>query len=77
MSPPCKGRNLPSVTPGNRETDVGTCNNIMKPGNRIWRSPCPKTKHRRWEKLPTNECTEKGVTLTVAIVNRLKIRSES
>jgi hypothetical protein len=49
----------------------------MKPGNGIRRSPCPETKPRRWEKLPTNECTEKGVTHAAVITNRLKIGSES
>jgi hypothetical protein len=34
-------------------------------------------KPRRWEKLPTNECTEKGVSLAVAITDRIKIGSES
>jgi hypothetical protein len=31
----------------------------------------------KWEKLPTNECTKKGVTPTAAIADRLKIGSES
>jgi hypothetical protein len=45
----------------------------MKPGNRIWCSPCPGTKLRKWEKLPTNEYTEKDVTPA----DRLKFGSES
>jgi hypothetical protein len=77
MSLPCKGRNLPSVMPGDGETDVGTCDDIMKPRNGIRRSPCPETKLRRWEKLPTNEYTGKGVTPTAVIADRLKIGSES
>ena len=32
MSLPCKGWNLPSVMPGDRETGAGTCGDIMKPG---------------------------------------------
>jgi hypothetical protein len=63
--------------PGDEETDAETCGDIMKPGNEIWHNPCPETKPQRWEKLPTNECTEKGVTPAAAIANRLKIGSES
>jgi hypothetical protein len=77
MSPPCKGRNLPSVTPDDEEIDVGTCGNIMKLGNRIQCSPCPEKKPWKWEKLLTNEYTEKGVTPIAAIADRLKIESES
>jgi hypothetical protein len=35
MSVPCKGRNLSSVIPGDKETDARTCGDIMKPGNGI------------------------------------------
>jgi hypothetical protein len=77
MSLPCKGKNLPSVMLGDGETNAGTCGDIMKLGNEIRRSPSPETNPRRWEKLPTNECTEKGVTLAAVIVDRLKIGSES
>jgi hypothetical protein len=62
---------------GDGETDVGTCGNLMMPGNGILRSPYPETKLRRWEKLPMNECIEKGVTPITVIVDRLKIGSES
>jgi hypothetical protein len=77
MSLPCKGRNLPSVMPGDRETDTGTFDDIMKPGNGIQHSPCPETKPQKWEKLPTNECTEKGVTPVAVIASKLKIGSKS
>jgi hypothetical protein len=77
MSLPCKGRNFPSVTPGDEEIDVGTCSDILKLGNRIWRSPCPRMKPRKWEKLPTNEYTEKNVTPAAVVADRLKIGSES
>jgi hypothetical protein len=77
MSLPCKGRNLPNVMPDDGEIDAGTCSDILKPGNGIRRSPCPGTKPQRWEKLLTNECTDKGVTPTAAIADRLKIGSES
>jgi hypothetical protein len=53
------------------------CGDIMKPGNGIQHSPYPKTKPRRWEKLPMNECTEKGETPAAALTNKLKIGSES
>jgi hypothetical protein len=39
---PYKGRNLPSVMPGDEETDDGMCGDIMKRGNRIQHSPCPR-----------------------------------
>jgi hypothetical protein len=77
MSLPYKGRNLPSVKPDDGEIYAGTCGDIMMPGNKIRHSPYPETKPRKWEKLPTNECTEKGVTPAAAIVDKLKIGSES
>ena len=77
MSLPCKGKNLPSVMPGDGETDAGTCGNIMKLGNGIRHSPCPETKPQRWKKLRTNECTKKGVTPTAAIIIGLKNESEN
>jgi hypothetical protein len=77
MSLPCKGRNLPSVTPGDEETDAETCGDIMKPRNKIWRNPCSRTNPQKWEKLPTNECTEKDVTPAATITDRLKIGIES
>jgi hypothetical protein len=77
MSLPYKGRNLPSVKPGDGETDVETCSDIVMLGNGIRHSLCPETKPLKWEKLPTNECTEKGITPAAAIADRLKIGSES
>ena len=59
MSLPCKGRNLPSVMLGDEETDTGTYGDIMKPRNKIQRSPCPEMKPQKWGKLPTNEYTKK------------------
>jgi hypothetical protein len=49
----------------------------MKLGNGVQRSSCPETKPRKWEKLPTNECIEKGVTLAAAIADKPKIGSKS
>jgi hypothetical protein len=77
MSLPGKGRNLPSVMPDNEETNAETCDDIMKSGNGIQRSLCLGTKPRKREKLPTNEYTEKDVTLTAVIADRLRIESES
>jgi hypothetical protein len=77
MSLPCKGRNLPRVTPSDEETNVGTCGDIMKPGNRIQRSPYLGMKLRKWEKLLTNEYTEKDITPTTVIADRFKIGNES
>jgi hypothetical protein len=65
------------MLPGDEETDDETCSDIMKLGNRIQHSPCPRTKPRKLEKLPMNEYTEKDVTLAAAIVDRLKIGNES
>jgi hypothetical protein len=77
MSLPCKGRCLPSVKRGDGGTDAGTCGDIMQPGNRIRRSPYTETRPHKWEKLSTNEYTEKGVTLAIAIADKLKTGSES
>jgi hypothetical protein len=34
-------------------------------------------KPQKWEKLLTNECTKKGVTLTAAIADKLKTGNKS
>jgi hypothetical protein len=49
----------------------------MRPGNGIWHSPYLGTKPQKWEKLPTNECTEKGGTLAAVIVDKLRTENES
>jgi hypothetical protein len=72
MSLPYKGRSLPSVKHGDGGTNAGTCSDIMKPGNGIWRNLYSEMKPQRWEKLPMNKCSEKGVTLADAIVDKLK-----
>jgi hypothetical protein len=77
MSLPWKGRNLPSMKHGDGGTNAGTCGDIMKPGNGVRHSPYPETKPQKWEKLPTNEYTEKGATLAAAITDKLKTESES
>jgi hypothetical protein len=53
------------------------CGDIMKPGNGIRRSPCPRTKPQKWRKLPKNEYNEKDVTPAVVITDTLRIVSES
>jgi hypothetical protein len=65
------------MMPGDKETDAEMCGDIMKPGNGIWRSPCLGTKPQKWEKLLTNEYTEKDVTPAALITDRLRIGSES
>jgi hypothetical protein len=65
------------VKHGDRGTNAGTYGDIMKPGDRIWRSSFQETKPQRWERLTMNECNEKGLTLAAAIADKLKIESES
>jgi hypothetical protein len=65
------------VMHGDEETGTETCDDIMNPRNEIRRSPCSRTKPQKWEKLPTNECTEKDVTPAAVIADRLKIGNES
>jgi hypothetical protein len=77
MSLPCKGKNLPSVKRGDGGTDVRTYGDITKLGNGIRCSPCPVMKLQKWEKLPTNEYTEKGETLIAAIADKLRGENES
>jgi hypothetical protein len=77
MNLPCKGRNLPSVMPGDGEIDAEMCGDILKRGNGTRRSLCLGMKPRKWEKLPMNEYTEKGITPAAVIAYRLKIESES
>jgi hypothetical protein len=44
MSLPYRGRNLPSVMPGDGETDTETCTDITKPKNGTQRNPYLGTK---------------------------------
>jgi hypothetical protein len=77
MSQLCKGRNLPSVRHGDGGTDTGTCGDITRLGNGIRHSPYPGMKPQKWEKLPTNEYTEKGRTLAAVIADKLRIENGS
>ena len=72
MNLPCKGRNLPSVMPGDREMSIGMCDDITKPGNGTRRNPYPGTKLQKWEKLLMNEYSEKDATPAATIAYRLK-----
>jgi hypothetical protein len=77
MSLPCRGKNLPSMMPDDRETDAEKCSDIMKTEHGIRRNPFPRTKPRRWEKLPMNEYTKKDATPAAVIADRLRSESES
>jgi hypothetical protein len=71
-SQPCLGKNLLSEKLADEGTDAEIFDNITKRGNGTWRSLYPEMKSRRWEKLVTNESSEKGGTLANVIVGRLK-----
>ena len=75
MNLPCMGRNLPSVMPGDRETDAGMCGDIMKPENGTQCNPYLETKPQKWETLLMNEHTEKDATHVVVIADKLKKES--
>jgi hypothetical protein len=64
-----------------KHDDEGTCagmfGDIMRPGSRIQRSPYPKMKFQKWEKLMTSEYTEKGGILAGVIVDKLRTESEN
>jgi hypothetical protein len=77
MNPPCWGRNLPSAMLDDGETGAGTCSDITKLQNGTLHNPFLGTKPQRWEKLPTKEHIEKGVTPTAAIIIGLKNESEN
>jgi hypothetical protein len=77
MSLSCRERNLPSVMPGDGETDAEMCGDIMKLENRIQHNPYPGTKPRKWGKLPMNEYTKKDATPTAAIAEGLGARART
>jgi hypothetical protein len=60
MSQPCQGKNLLSEKLGDEGTDARIFDDIMRLGSETQRSPYPGMKSRKWEKLPTNESSEKG-----------------
>jgi hypothetical protein len=69
---PCLGKNLLSEKLADRGTNAEIFGDITKQGNRTRRSLYPKMKFWRWEKLQTNESSERGGTLADVIVGRLK-----
>jgi hypothetical protein len=73
--PTMQGEECPSVMPNDEETDAKMCGDIMKLGNGIRCSPCPRTKPQKWGKLPTNKYTEKDTTPVAAIADMLRSKS--
>ena len=71
-SQPCPGKNLFSEKLADRATDAEIFGDITKLGNRTRRSLYPEMKSRRWEKLQTNESSEKGGTLADVIAGKRK-----
>jgi hypothetical protein len=71
-SQPCLGKNILSEKLADRGTDAGIFGNITKLGNGTQHSLYPEMKSRMWEKLLTNESSEKGGTLADVIAGRLK-----
>jgi hypothetical protein len=71
-SQPCLGKNLLSEKLADGGTDAKIFDDITKQGNETRRSLYPEMKFRRWEKLLTNESSERGETLAGVIVSRLK-----
>jgi hypothetical protein len=77
MSQPCQGKNLPSEKLGDEGTDAGIFGDITKPESRTQRSPYLGMKSRKWEKLPTSGCSEKGGILTDVTAGKLKTEIEN
>jgi hypothetical protein len=71
-SQPCLVKNLLSEKLADGGTDAKIFGNITKQGNGTQRSLYPEMKSRRWEKLLTNESSEKKGTLANEIADRLK-----
>jgi hypothetical protein len=65
-SQPCLGKLA------NGGTDAEIFGDITKQGNGTRRSLYPEMKFWRWEKLLTNESSERGGTLAEVIIGRLK-----
>jgi hypothetical protein len=72
MSQPCQGKNLPSEKLGDKGTDVGIFDDIMRLGSETQHSPYPRMKSRKWEKLLTNRSSEKGGILADVTVGKHK-----
>jgi hypothetical protein len=77
MNPPCWGRNLPSATHDDGETDAETCDDFMKPENGTRLNPSLGTKPQRWGRPLMKEHTENIATPAVATVVKLRNASRS
>jgi hypothetical protein len=75
MNLPCRGRNLPSVMPDDRETDAGMCGDITMPENGTQHNPYLRMNPQKWEKHLMNEHIEKDATPAAAIADSLKNES--
>jgi hypothetical protein len=74
---PCQGKNLPSEKLGDEGTDARIFGDITRLGSETRRWPYPGMKSRKWEKLPTNECSEKGGILVDVTAGKLKTENEN
>ena len=70
----CLGKNHLSGKLVDKETDVVTPGDIMKPKNEIRRSLCREMRSRRWEKLQMNESLGREGIPADVIVGKLKSR---
>ena len=77
MNQPRREKNLFSGNLADEGTDAEMFGGITKPESGTRRSPCHEMRSQRWERLPMSECTEKGVTLVTAIIDKLRTESES
>jgi hypothetical protein len=77
MSQPCHGKNHPSEKPDDGEIDAEILSDIMRMGSETQRSPYPRTKPRRSEKLLMNESSEKEGILADLIAGKLKTEIEN
>jgi hypothetical protein len=77
MSQPCQGKNHPSEKPDDGETDAEIFGDITRLGSETQRSPYPRMKPRRLEKLLMNESSEKKGILTDVTAGKLKTEIEN
>jgi hypothetical protein len=72
MNQRCLGKNLLSGKLVDEGTNAVTADDIMKPENKIRRSPCHEMRSRRWEKLQMNESSGREGIPADVIVGKLK-----
>jgi hypothetical protein len=77
MNPPCWGKNLPSATLGDGETEAETCGDIMKLENGIRLNPSHETKPQRWGRPLMKEHIENSATPIAVTVVKLRNASGS